>query len=150
MYIILYPFTCGAAASDGCKAIYIDPITVLINGVTAADANTLLQKFAQGLAQMAMDLNIIVHIFCHLKSPEAGASHERGGKVQSHQFAGSRAMMRACHSMIGMEGNKDPELAIEERNIRRLVLLEDRATGSSGQLDLYYDHMTGAFNELNY
>lgn len=139
-----------AAASDGCKAIYIDPITVLINGVTAADANTLLQKFAQGLAQMAMDLNIIVHIFCHLKSPEAGASHERGGKVQSHQFAGSRAMMRACHAMIGMEGNKDPELAIEERNIRRLVLLEDRATGSSGQLDLYYDHITGAFNELNY
>ena len=137
-----------SAAADGCKAIYIDPITVLTNGVSAADANTLLQKFAQGLAQMAMDLNIIVHIFCHLKAPETGPSHERGGKVQSYQFAGSRAMMRACHAMIGMEGNKDPDLKIEERNIRKLVLLEDRATGSSGQLDIYYDHMTGAFNEL--
>ena len=139
-----------SAVAEGCKAVYIDPITVLTNGVAAADANTLLQKFAQGLAQMALDLNIIVHIFCHLKSPEAGPSHERGGKVQSHQFAGSRAMMRACHTMVGMEGNKDPDLTLEERNIRRLVLLEDRATGSSGQLDLYYDHLTGAFNEINY
>lgn len=139
-----------SAVAEGCKAVYIDPITILTNGVAAADANTLLQKFAQGLAQMALDLNIIVHIFCHLKSPEAGPSHERGGKVQSHQFAGSRAMMRACHTMVGMEGNKDPDLTLEERNIRRLVLLEDRATGSSGQLDLYYDHLTGAFNEINY
>lgn len=47
-------------------------------------------------------------------------------KVQSHQFAGSRAMMRACHTMVGMEGNKDPDLTLEERNIRRLVLLKMR------------------------
>jgi twinkle protein len=138
-----------AAASEGAKAIYIDPITVLTNGVNAADANTLLQKFAQGLAQMAMDLNVIVHIFCHLKSPETGPSHERGGEVQSHQFAGSRAMMRACHSMIGMEGNKDPNLSPEERNIRKIVLLEDRATGSSGKFPIYWDAATGAFNEMN-
>ena len=57
-------------------------------------------------------------------------------------------MMRACHSMIGMEGNKDPNLPDEARNIRELVLLEDRATGSSGKLKLYYDKVTGAFNEI--
>jgi twinkle protein len=138
-----------AAAADGAKAIYIDPITVLTNGIPSGDANTLLQKFAQGLAQMAMDLNIIVHIFCHLKAPDNGPPHERGGPVQSYQFAGSRAMMRACNSMIGMEGNKDPDLKPEERNIRSLVVLEDRATGSSGKLKLYYDQATGAFNQIN-
>lgn len=137
-----------AAATEGAKAIFIDPITVLSNGVNAADANTLLQKFAQGLAQLAMDLNVIVHIFCHLKSPEAGPSHERGGEVLSHQFAGSRAMMRACHSMIGMLGNKDPNLPEEQRNLRTLVLLEDRATGSSGKVPLYWSSKTGAFNEI--
>lgn len=137
-----------AAAAEGCKAIYIDPITVLTNGVSSADANTLLQKFAQGLAQMAMDLNIIVHIFCHLKAPDNGPSHERGGSVQSHQFAGSRAMMRACHTMIGIEGNKDPDLEPEERNLRSLVLLEDRATGSSGRIRLYWTASTGAFTEI--
>lgn len=138
-----------AAAAEGAKAVYIDPITVLTNGVPSADANTLLQKFAQGLAQMAMDLDIIVHIFCHLKAPDTGPPHERGGSVQSYQFAGSRAMMRACNCMIGMEGNKDPNLAPEERNIRDLVVLEDRATGSSGKVKLYYDSATGAFNQIN-
>ena len=138
-----------SAVSEGCKAVFIDPITVLTNGIAAADANVLLQKFAQGLAQMALDLGIIVHIFCHLKAPDNGPPHERGGVVQSYQFAGSRAMMRACHAMIGMEGNKDPDLQPEQRNIRHLVLLEDRATGSSGKLSLYYDNRTGAFNEIN-
>lgn len=137
------------AVSEGAKAVYIDPITVLTNGIPAAEANVLLQKFAQGLAQMAMDLSIIVHIFCHLKAPDNGPAHERGGEVQSYQFAGSRAMMRACNAMVGMEGNKDPNLAIEERNVRKLVLLEDRATGSTGKLSLYYDQATGAFNEMN-
>ena len=137
-----------AAAAEGCKAIFIDPITVLSNGVNAADANVLLQKFAQGLAQIAMDLGVVVHIFCHLKSPDTGPSHERGGAVQSHQFAGSRAMMRACHSMIGLEGNKDPDLSPEERNLRSLVLLEDRATGSSGRIRIYWDHRTGNFQQV--
>lgn len=137
-----------AAALEGCKAVFIDPITVLTNGVPSADANTLLQKFAQKLAQMALDLNIIVHIFCHLKSPDAGPSHERGGEVQSHQFAGSRAMMRACHSMIAMEGNKDPNLSPEERNIRKIVVLEDRATGASGRFGIYWNSANGLFNEI--
>lgn len=137
-----------SAALDGCKAVYIDPITVLTNGMASGDANVLLQKFAQGLSQLAMDLNIIVHIFCHLKAPDVGPSHERGGQVLSHQFAGSRAMMRACNAMIGMEGNKDPNLEDEARNIRDIVLLEDRETGSSGKVKLYYDKNTGAFNEI--
>lgn len=136
------------AAGEGCKAIFIDPITVLTNGVPSSDANTLLQKFAQGLSQMAMDLQLVVHIFCHLKAPDAGPAHERGGEVQSYQFAGSRAMMRACNSMIGMEGNKDPNLPIEQRNLRVLVLLEDRATGSTGKVKIYYDSATGLFNEV--
>ena len=137
-----------AAVQEGCKAIYIDPITVLTNGINAADANTLLQKFAQGLAQLAMDLDVIIHIFCHLKAPDNGPSHERGGVVQSQQFAGSRAMMRACNAMIGMQGNKDPDIPIDERNVRELVLLEDRQTGSTGKVKLFYDTKTGAFNAI--
>lgn len=138
------------AALDGCKFVCIDPITSLINGIAAADANTLLQKIAQELAAMAMDLQIAVAIFCHLKSPDNGPSHERGGAVQSHQFSGSRAMMRSAHCMIGLEGNKDPDLPPEERNMRTIVLLEDRNTGSSGKVRVFWDERTGAFTELNH
>lgn len=137
-----------AAASEGCKAVFIDPITTLSNSLAAADANTLLQRMAQELAQLAMDLQVVCHIYCHLKAPDNGQPHERGGPVQSQQFAGSRAMMRSCHAMIGIQGNKDPELPEEMRNIRDIVLLEDRQSGSSGKVKVYYDGNTGMFNEI--
>ena len=50
--------------------------------------------------------------------------------------------------MIGLEGNKDPDLDPMERNLRSLVLLEDRASGASGRIKLYWDNKTGAFNPL--
>lgn len=137
-----------AAASEGVKAVFIDPITNLTNGVPAAEANTVLQGVAQDLAALAKDLDIVVFIFCHLKAPDAGPPHERGGKVQSYQFAGSRAMMRSCNYMIGLEGNKDPDLPIEERNLRRLVILEDREFGVSNYLRYFFDDKTGLMNEL--
>lgn len=137
-----------SAVSQGCKAVFIDPITNLTNGINAGEANTLLQDFAQELSAISLELQILSFIFCHLKAPESGEAHERGGKVFSHQFAGSRAMMRSCNMMIGLEGNKDPDLDEEERNMRRLVILEDREFGSSGIVNLYWDRYTGLFNEV--
>ena len=137
-----------AAASDGCKAIFIDPITNLTNGMEAASANVKLQEIAQELSAMALDLNIVIFIFCHLRNPDSGPPHERGGEVLSSQFAGSRAMARSCNLMFGLEGNRDPHLEQEERNIRTLVLLEDREFGEVGRFRLYWDMNTGLFREI--
>lgn len=137
-----------AAATEGCKAIFIDPITNLTNGMEAASANVKLQEIAQELSAMALDLNIVIFIFCHLRNPDSGPPHERGGEVLSSQFAGSRAMARSCNLMFGLEGNRDPHLSPEERNIRTLVLLEDREFGEVGRFRLYWDRATGLFNEI--
>lgn len=137
-----------AAVGEGCRAVFIDPITNLTNGIASGEANTRLQEIAQELASMALDLNFVTFIFCHLKAPEGGAAHERGGKVLSHQFAGSRAMMRSCNLMLGLEGNKDPDLPEESRNVRKLVILEDREFGASGTIPLYWDSQTSLFNEM--
>lgn len=156
------------AAQEGCKSVYIDPITVLSDGIPAADANTLLQKMARDLSIMAADLQIIVHIFCHLKAHEGNIAqdkrekhyrngeyiglgncpHEFGGDIFSGQFAGSRAMMRSCNSMIGILGNKDPDLPKEIKNMRTLVLLEDRMTGNSGKVKLFWNSDNGSFTEI--
>ena len=136
------------AVLDGCQAVFIDPITNLTNGIDAASSNTILQEFAQELAFMAKDLNIMIFMFCHLKAPLTGASHERGGKVFSSQFAGSRAMMRSCHLMLGLEGDKDPDLDRNEQVMRRLTVLEDRAFGSSGYVSLFFDEKTGLYHEI--
>jgi twinkle protein len=137
-----------AAVSLGCKAVFIDPITNLVNGVQSGETNTILQAIAQDLAAIAKDLDIVVFIFCHLKAPETGLPHERGGKIFSHQFSGSRAMMRSCNYMYGLEGNKDENLPIEERNMRKLVVLEDREYGEVGVVNLYWDYKTSYFNEI--
>ena len=137
------------AAGEGCKVIMIDPITNLTNGMNAADANTKLQEIAQELSAMALDLNVVIFIFCHLRNPEAGAPHERGGEVLSSQFAGSRAMARSCNLMLGLEGNRDPNLTPEERNLRTLVLLEDREFGETGRYRLFWEKNTGLFHEIN-
>lgn len=137
-----------AAVAEGVEAVFIDPITNLTNGMNAADANTKLQEIAQELAAMAKDLNIVIFIFCHLRNPDAGLPHDRGGKVLTSQFAGSRAMGRSCNYMFGLEGNKDPELPKEQRNVRHLVLLDDREYGEAGTCDLYWDDKTSLFNEM--
>lgn len=137
-----------SAAANGCKAIFIDPITNLTNGMDAATANTKLQEIAQSLSALALDLNILIIIFCHLRNPESGPDHSNGGKVLASQFAGSRAMARSCDLMIGLEGNKDPDLSEEERNVRYLVLLENRTTGETGRWPLYWDKNSTLFTEM--
>lgn len=137
-----------SAAANGCKAVFIDPITNLVNGISAGETDTVLKEIAQELAAIALDQNIVIFIFCHLKAPQAGEPHERGGKVYSSQFAGSRAMMRSCNLMLGLEGSKDPDLDESTRNMRKLVILEDREFGASGTVPLYWDKYTSLFNEV--
>lgn len=136
------------AAAQGCKAVFIDPITNLINGLDAASANTKLQEIAQELSAMAIDLNIIIFIFCHLRNPETGPEHSRGGQVLASQFAGSRAMERSCNLMLGLEGNMDPDAKEHDRNIRHLVVIANRETGEVGRWPLYWNPDTTLFTEM--
>lgn len=137
-----------SASGLGVDAVFIDPITNLTNGMNSADANTKLQEIAQELSAMAKDLNIVIFIFCHLRNPDSGLPHDRGGAVLTSQFAGSRAMGRSCNYMFGLEGNKDPSLSEEERNMRKLVLLDDREFGEVGNTSLFWDKNTTQFNEI--
>jgi len=138
------------AAQEGCKVVFIDPITNLTNGVPSGEANTALQEIAQELSSIALDLDLLIWIFCHLKAPLAGDPHERGGKVMSNQFAGSRAMMRSCHMMVGLEGDKDPDIPEEQRVMRKLIVLEDREFGCSGYVNLHFNTNTETYMEVGY
>jgi 5S rRNA maturation endonuclease (ribonuclease M5) len=131
----------------GCKDVILDPLTCFTVGISSAEANDTLIKIASELATLAKDLEFTAYCFCHLNNPQSGLPHDRGGKVLSSQFAGSRAMARFCHLMIGIEGNKDPELPDEERNTRKLVILEDRNFGESAIIPLYYNKDTGRLLE---
>lgn len=137
------------AAAMGVKAVFIDPITNLTNGMSSSERNDKLMGIAEELAAMAKDLDIVIFIFCHLNKPAKGATPwDRGGKITTDYFAGSSAMARSCNYAIGMEGNKDPDLDEEVRNIRKLVMLADREFGESGHVDLYWNKETSLFSEM--
>jgi twinkle protein len=156
------------AVELGCKVVMIDPITSLSNGLSPADANTMLQAFAQELAALAKDLNFVAILFAHLKAPEGqlsedkragyyakgkyldlgNCSHEMGGSVYSNQLAGSRAMMRSAHLLLAILANKDPDLPEETRNTRQIQVLEDRNLGISAKYSVYYNKNTGRFIEV--
>lgn len=136
-----------AVLVEGVKDIVLDPISRMVQGMTSAEANTELERFADELSKMAKDLGFTYYCFCHLKSPDSGPAHERGGKVLSSQFTGSRAMMRSTYYMVGLERNKDPELSEKERNTSYLVILDDRKYGRTGIVTLFYDADTGDYVE---
>ena len=136
-----------AVTVRGSKDIFIDPLTRLTAGMTAADANAELERIADEISTMSKDLGFTYYFFCHLKAPLGGKPHEKGGAVESVQFTGSRAMMRAAYYMIGLERNKSDDLPEIVRNMSNLVLLEDRAFGRTGRVALYYDNHTGDYRQ---
>jgi len=137
------------AASWGAKAVFIDPLTCLTNGMSSSERNDKLMAIGQELAALALDLDIVIFIFAHLNKPAAGSTPwDRGGKITTNYFAGSSGMARSCNYAIGMEGNKDPDLPEEEQNVRKLVLLADREFGESGYCRLYWNKVNHLFVEM--
>lgn len=156
-----------ASAAWGAKAIFIDPITNLTDGMSPGDANVKLEEISKDLSVMAKDLNIVIFIFCHLKAHDGSIGkearerqyrdnkfiglgncpHEMGGDIFSNQFAGSRSMMRKCNMMVGFEGNKDPDLPDEVRNVRSLKILEEREFGANGNYPIYWNANSSIFSE---
>ena len=138
-----------AAGSEGVKAVFIDPITNLTNGMSSTERNDALMGISQELAAMALDLEMVIFIFCHLNKPPSGVTpFDRGGIITTNYFAGSSAMARSCNYAIGLQGNRDPDLSEEERNTRQLVLLADREFGESGSVNLFWNKKTGLFAEI--
>lgn len=136
-----------AVLVEGCLDIFIDPITRLVQGMSASDANVELERFSDEISKLAKELGFTYYCFCHLNKPESGKPHEFGGQVQSAQFAGSRAMMRNTYYMIGIERSKDPELSLKQRNTSYFVILDDRKHGRSGKFAVFYDIDTGDYLE---
>lgn len=138
-----------ASAAWGAKAVFIDPLTCLTNGMSSSERNDKLMGIGQELSALALDLDIHIFIFAHLNKPAAGAvPWDRGGRITTNYFAGSSGMARSCNYAIGLEGNKDPDLSDDEQNMRKLVLLADREFGESGCVDLYWNRNNHLFSQV--
>lgn len=156
-----------SAVEWGAKVVMIDPITNLTNGIDPSSTNTFLQGFAQEISAMAVDLNFVAFLFCHLNTPEGqisedqrdrfykkekywdlgNCSHGLGGSIYSEQFAGSRGMMRSCNLMMAIKANKDVRLSREIQDTRILSILEDREYNNNCDYSLFYNRDEARFYE---
>mgnify|MGYP003616319173 FL=1 len=132
----------AAVHSFDCRIFYIDNLTAL--NAHADDERRNLDGLMEEIASLTKELNIWILLVSHLNPPKSGASHEAGGKVEQGQFTGSRAIMRWCQFMLGIERNtlhEDPK----ERCKGLVRCIKDRFSGkATGQtIGFVYDTETG-------
>lgn len=155
------------SARMGSKVVVLDPLTNLTAGMDSGEANAFLTGLTRDMSALAKEEDIAFIITSHLKAPDGSIAqdtrakmyregkyvglgncpHERGGSIYSNQFTGSRAMMQACDLMLGLEGNKDPELPEHISSLRWLTVLEDRMFGNTGSIPLFYNENTASYRE---
>ena len=134
--------------SFGVEHFYIDNLTAL--NAAADDERRNLDKLMAEIASLAQELNIWILLVSHLNPKKSGAAHEAGGKVEQHEFTGSRSIMRWSFFMLGVERNtihEDPE----ERQKGLIRVLKDRFSGqATGKtIGFRYDVDTGRMLEAD-
>jgi twinkle protein len=135
-----------AVLVEGTTDVFIDPITVITDGIDGAEGDRLLKKMVRDLDNMAKDIGFTFHCFCHLNNPPPGKTWEEGKEPRSAYFANSRGMMRACQYMIGIARNKYAD-DIAERNTSKFILLDDRNFGRYAKFPVKYNPETGEYLE---
>ena len=132
----------------GCRIFYIDNLTAL--NAHAQDERRNLDALMAEVAGLAKELDIWILLVSHLNPPKSGPSHEQGGKVEQAQFTGSRAIMRWCYAMFGIERNTLHEDA-EERNKGLVRVIKDRFSGNAtgSTVGFVYDKDTGICHEMD-
>ena len=125
----------------GCKYIFLDPISVLVAGVTGqvADERRLIDSLIVTLSSLVRELDICLFIVSHLTRPQ-GKGHEDGGQVRISELRGSSSIAMLSDFCIGLQKLEDDPHA----DIREIVLLKNRFTGETGNADtLQYNRITG-------
>jgi len=132
----------SANVSYGVRLFYIDNLTAL--NAHADDERRHLDALMEEIATLALELDIWILLVSHLNPPKKGASHEAGGRVEQGHFTGSRAIMRWCYFMLGLERNTLAE-NLEDRQRGLIRVIKDRFTGrATGQtVGFIYDLDTG-------
>lgn len=133
-------------ASKGVKFFFIDPLSALVEHLSASEANTELGKIMRAMRKFRKHQGLTFFHANHLNNPTSGKDHGEGGAVRGGQFSGSRAQWKYSTLLLGLEGN---QLAEEEgeKHLRRLVVIKDRLGGNTGYVDLKYNPKTGVLEE---
>lgn len=134
-------------ASKGIRFFFIDPLSALVEHLSASDANTELGKIMRAMRKFRKHQNLTFFHSNHLNNPISGKEHGEGGRVLGSQFSGSRAQWKYSTLLLGFERNQQAETK-EERNEGVLRVIKDRLGGNTGPVHMRYNSETGNLDEV--
>lgn len=133
-------------ASKDIRFFFIDPLSALVEHLSASEGNTELGKIMRSMRKFRKNQGLTFFHANHLNNPQSGKDHGEGGVVRGSQFSGSRAQWKYSTLLMGLEGNQLAE-DINEKHKRRLGVIKDRLGGKTGYVNLRYDPSTGNLKE---
>ena len=133
-------------ASKGVRIFFIDPLSALVEHLSASDANQELGKIMRSMRRFRQEQGLTFFSVNHLNNPPSGKDHGAGGTVYGSQFSGSRAQWKYSTALWGLSRDQLAEDE-EERNQCKLTIIKDRLGGNTGSIDLYYDKNKGQLVE---
>ena len=136
-------------ASRGIRFFFIDPLSALVEHLSASDGNTELGRIMRAMRKFRKHQGLTFFHANHLNNPSGNKDHGEGAKVKGSQFSGSRAQWKYSTLLLGLEGNQlsDSE---EEKHKRTLRVIKDRLGGKTGVVPLLYQPETGLLVEEQY
>ena len=134
-------------ASKNIRFFFIDPLSALVEHLSASDGNTELGRIMRSMRKLRKNQGLTFFHANHLNNPTSGKEHGEGGRVLGGQFSGSRAQWKYSTLLLGFERNQqadDPE----ERNQGVLRVIKDRLGGNTGPVAMEYNVGTGNLDEV--
>lgn len=133
---------------DGINIFMIDPMTTLVQGCDASQTNTELGKICSSAADLVSVYPITLFFFSHVNpKPKGSTPHEKGARVYSSEFFGSRSMERFFHYGHGISRDRTDECPEDRKNMSEFYMLFDRDFGQSYTCDVYFDEATVTYLE---
>lgn len=93
------------ALEFGCKHVYIDNMTKIVDQMSPGEANEFINRYSSEMSNLASELGLNIMVFSHLNAPKEGPLHEDGGSVRAGQLTGSKGIMRNFSNLFGFERN---------------------------------------------
>jgi len=127
------------AQEFGCRFVYLDNFTRLVDHLSPSDANAFINKYSSEIEGLATQLDIHIMCYSHLNPAKWGVSHEQGGEVFASQFTGSRGIMRSFPMLMSFRRNKHADIdAGMSRNNSMLGVIKNRKYGNEGYMKTQY------------
>ncbi len=124
----------------GCKAIFLDHVTLAVNEFGDGVGNPAQDKMMNEFLELVETTGIHLFLISHLrKTATGGKSFEEGAVPSMDDLKGSGSLKQISFNIVGVSRNLQHEDEYE-RNVSQLHVLKCRETGNTGRADrLFWD-----------